>query len=109
MAALSQFLLEDGVIASANLDFYRPASAPSHGDDRIRCIGTKGVIEVRDDCIHLINENGSNVYSPNEAPELLEEFLNGNSPISADEIIYLTKVSILARNSADVNHSLLIE
>lgn len=37
--------LDNGGTASARLDYCRPAAAPSHGDDRIRVAGTKGVIE----------------------------------------------------------------
>lgn len=108
MASLSQFELEDGAIASVNVDYYRPSKAVTHGDDRIRCAGTKGVIEVRDDCIYLSNESGNQVLKPTEAPELLEEFLDGRCPISAEEIIYLTKVSLAARDSADSGKSILI-
>jgi hypothetical protein len=45
---------------------------------------------------------------PTEAPELLEEFLDERCPISAEEIIYLTKVSLAARDSADSGKSILI-
>ena len=109
MAALCQFELEGGAMASVNIDYYRPAKAETHGDDRIRCAGTKGVLEVRDDCIYLKNENGNTVLKPTESPELLEEFLNGNSPISVDEIFYLTKVSLAARDSADINQAIKID
>jgi len=109
MAALSQFELEDGALAAMNLDYYRPSKAASHGDDRIRCVGTKGVLEVRDNCIYLSNENVNNVLKPNDAPELLEEFLNGNSPISADEVFYLTKVALAARDSADLDKLISID
>ena len=53
--------------------------------------------------------NGNTVLKPTEAPELLDEFLNGNSPISVDEIFYLTKVSLAARDSADINQAIKID
>lgn len=109
MAALCQFELEGGAMASVNIDYYRPRPAETHGDDRIRCAGTKGVLEVRDNCIYLKNQDGNQILTPKEAPELLEEFLNGNEPISKEEIFYLTKVSILARDSADIKAPLKIE
>ena len=37
--------LDDGVHASATLDLLRPESAPTHGDDRLRVIGSIGAIE----------------------------------------------------------------
>ncbi len=109
MAALCRFELEDGIIASASMDYYRPENAPTHGDDRIRCVGTKGAIEVRDDEIILIDENGYTTLTPTKAPELLEEFLNGGETISPDEIFYITRVALLAREAADTHKSVNIE
>jgi predicted dehydrogenase len=109
MAALCKFRLEDGVIASANLDYYRPPTAPTHGDDRIRCVGTKGILEIREGTIHVINEQGVQGIIPTNAPELFEEFLNGNEPISPEEIFYLTRVALLARESADTKKEIKIE
>ena len=101
MAALCQFEMEDGLIGGMNLDFYRPKTAPTHGDDRIRCVGTRGVLEVRGGEILLINGEGEQILRPTEAPELLEEFLDGGETIAPDEIFTLTRVAILARDAAD--------
>ena len=109
MAALCSFEMEGGVIASASIDYYRPASAPTHGDDRIRCVGTRGVIEIRDDEILLIDEGGTSTIIPEGAPELLEEFLGGGEAITPEEIFYLTKVALLARESADTQKTVKIE
>ena len=109
MTAISVFEMEDGVMASANIDYYRPTGAPTHGDDRVRCVGSKGVIEVRDGKIIITNLSGERVISPNDAPELLCEFIEGREPISRDEIFYITKVSLLARDSADMKKTLKIE
>ena len=37
--------LDNGGSATVRLDYLRPETAPSHGDDRLRVIGTEGVIE----------------------------------------------------------------
>lgn len=37
--------LDNGGSAGARLDYCRPAAAPTHGDDRLRIAGSKGVIE----------------------------------------------------------------
>lgn len=97
MAALCQFTMEDGVIGSVNLDFYRPKGAATHGDDRIRLAGTKGVLEVSGGKITLITETQTTVLEPKEAPELLEEFLDGKA-IPVEEIFYLTRIALLARD-----------
>ena len=99
MAAICQFEMEDGVIASVNLDYYRPQNAPTHGDDRIRCVGMKGVLEVRDGQIILINGEGSGVIAPSAAPELLESFIDGKEAVSKEEIFYLTRVALIARDA----------
>lgn len=99
MAALCQFTLEDGIIGSMNLDFYRPKGAATHGDDRIRCAGTKGVLEVSGGKITLITEENTQVLEPTEAPELLQLFLDEAGAISAEEIFYLTRVALLARDA----------
>ena len=97
MAALCQFALEDGVIASMNLDYYRPKAAATHGDDRIRCVGTEGVLEVCNGKITLIRAEETKIITPESAPELLEEFLSGGG-IPAEEIFYLTRVALTARD-----------
>jgi len=38
--------LDTGGSATARLDYCRPAAAPTHGDDRLRIAGNKGVVEV---------------------------------------------------------------
>lgn len=108
MAALCQFKLEEDIIASVNIDYYRPQSAATHGDDRIRCVGTKGVLEVRESKILLISKDGIFEYCPNTAPELLEEFLNGNIPLTNDEIFHITEAAIAARESANTQKTIMI-
>lgn len=41
----SVFQLDNGGLAILRMDYLRPNSAPTHGDDRIRLAGTKGVAE----------------------------------------------------------------
>ena len=101
MAAICQFQMEGGVLAAMNLDYFRPEGAPSHGDDRVRCVGTEGIIEVCGGEIRLMNRRGNSVFVPKEAPELLEEFLCGGG-ISAEEVFYLTRVALAARDAAVV-------
>ena len=109
MSAVCQFELEGGIPASINLDYYRPASAPTHDDDRIRVAGTEGVLEVCDGRIRLMNGEGVQTLEPTEAPELLTQFLDGGEVISPEEIFYLTRVAILARDAADRREPLRME
>lgn len=97
MAAVCQFSLEGGAIGAMNLDFYRPAGAATHGDDRVRCVGTEGILEVQGGKITLITPTETKEIQPESAPELLEEFLAGGA-IPPEEIFYLTRVALIARD-----------
>ncbi|HLJ18105.1 MAG TPA: Gfo/Idh/MocA family oxidoreductase [Bryobacteraceae bacterium] len=45
---VSGFRLDNRGTASLHMDYYRPETAPTHGDDRLRLAGTKGVAEYMD-------------------------------------------------------------
>lgn len=109
MTALCQFELEDQCLANANIDFLRPAAAPTHGDDRVRIAGTRGVLEIWEDHFVLINENGTLEESPVAAPYLTALFAQGKQPLMPEEIFMLTKVALLARESATSGQTLSIE
>ena len=108
MAALCQFKLDDNVIASVNIDYYRPETATTHGDDRIRCVGTKGVLEVCGGKVLLVSQDGVVEYHPNSSPNLLAEFLADNILISKEELFYITKVAIAANESAKTEKIIMI-
>ena len=109
LAALCRFEMENGLMASVNIDYYRPDTAPTHDDDRIRCVGTDGILEVRDGKILLMNQKGCFEMTPGEAPELLEEFLDGREVLDAEEIFYLTRGTLCARDAADRGITMKIE
>ena len=48
------FELENGGSAVVHADYLRPAGAATHGDDRLRIAGSRGVVEVRDDRCRLL-------------------------------------------------------
>lgn len=103
------FRFENGGTAMINLDYLRPTTAPTHGDDRLRIAGTEGVIEVTD-CgtrTHLIREG----EAPRDLPLLSEEdFLvnlyqerigKSKHIVGPDEAIKVTRICLLAREAAD--------
>jgi len=102
MAATCDFELEGGVFGTVNLDYLRPETAPTHGDDRIRVAGENGIIEVIGDTVHIINKEGVTEITPKKSntPELLTEFLNGAIPITPEEIFHITRVALTARDKA---------
>lgn len=105
-AALVQFCLKDGMMASLTVDYLNPHEAPRHGDDRIRVVGTEGVLEVRDGAVTVINSQG--VQTPENMPkeDFFEDFLRqvkgeGVCRISAEEVFAATRGALLAQTSAD--------
>lgn len=99
----------DGVVATARLDYLRPAAAPTHGDDRLRIAGSDGVIEIREDFkdLQLITKDAA----PREiVAEPVEDFfasfvrsIREDRPqvISADDSLRITEVVLKARDAAD--------
>ena len=55
---MAMFELAGGASAIVHADFLRPAKAPTHGDDRFRLAGTKGVIEIRDRKCIVVGPDG---------------------------------------------------
>jgi len=52
------FELEGGATGIAHADYFRPDKTKTHGDDRLRVAGSKGVVEVRDAKCMLLGEDG---------------------------------------------------
>ena len=107
MAALCQFRMEGDILASVSIDYYRPETAPTHGDDRVRCVGEKGVIEVRDGEITLINGEGVKTWRPTSAPELTALFLDGLG-MEKEEIFHITRAALCARDAADTGETVAV-
>lgn len=108
MSALAQFTFDDEVIGSTNVDYLRPANAPTHGDDRVRVAGTDGVIEVRDGKAWLINGEapGQRELPLGRPGELFTEFarqVSGGAPclVQPEDAFRVTEACLLARQSAD--------
>jgi predicted dehydrogenase len=108
MTALCLFSLTNDIFASVSIDYFRPDSVSTHGDDRIRIVGTRGIIEVTKGKVFLINNNtngkiGLKVEFDRQIFSDFIEHINGNSVslIDAEETFTVTKACLLARQSAD--------
>ena len=108
------FRLSNGGTGMVNLDYLRPSTAPTHGDDRLRIIGSDGVVEVIDcgERTVLIQEGEEPRYLPlPEEGNLLVDFVKelrgeGTHIIAPYEATYVTRICLLARESADRNEIL---
>jgi hypothetical protein len=60
------FRLANGGTATCHLDFLRPESAHTHGDDRLRIAGSEGVLEAEDldNRVKLISAKGKSGELP---------------------------------------------
>ena len=114
-AAHCLFTLDSGAIASVDIDYMRPAGASTHGDDRLRAVGEKGVIEVAQGKLELITADGT-TFPELEAPELgcfgqLVRDLQSrsNNPAYETALTFkVTEAALTAQLSADKNCELSI-
>jgi predicted dehydrogenase len=100
--------LSNGASVTARIDYLRPAAATTHGDERLRVVGTKGIVEVNEgeDAISLINGDKTERIPFGQTENLFVEFakfLRGGPPprITADDCFYMTEVVLQARQAAD--------
>ncbi|MEW6358785.1 MAG: Gfo/Idh/MocA family oxidoreductase [Planctomycetota bacterium] len=99
--------LDNGGSATMRIDYCRPAAADTHGDDRLRLAGNKGVVEVMHNEVTLITESGGTT-KPEMPPEqdLFLDFvasIKGEKEhlISAADCYRMTEVTLKARDAAD--------
>ncbi|MGB7158373.1 MAG: Gfo/Idh/MocA family oxidoreductase [Tepidisphaeraceae bacterium] len=107
-SALCHFTLAGERFASVSIDVFRPAAAPTHGDDWIRVVGTTGVLEARPNAVTLINESndGSKPVPLACDRQFLRDFVEHvegrrAAPIDTRATLDLTRACLLARQSAD--------
>lgn len=102
--------LDNGGAAVFNLDFLRPETAPTHGDDRLRVAGSEGVIEVvgREHRVHLMNRKGEITDCPLVEPNrtLFGDFVSvlegrGELLVSSQEALDITRFAVYAAQAAD--------
>jgi|GEM_PF-84359 len=108
------FACEKGKMASVSADVMRPAAAPTHDDDRLRIVGTEGVLEVRGGKVFLINHEGERelniVQSERELfEEMVLEMRGGpKCRVSAEDTFFATRVALTARESQDTGKTVQI-
>lgn len=107
--AICGYVCENGALATVTADYLRPGAAKTHGDDRLRIVGTDGIAEVRAGRAYLIDGNGEReleLTSPENG--LFDEFLieaGGGKKCRAglENAYYVTRAALLTRLAADEN------
>lgn len=106
------FDLSNGGQATLTFDFLRPAKAGSHGDDRLRVVGSKGIVEViaarKPRCELITNDaEPKDLEGVDTGVRLFEDFaalIRGDRPyyLSPEEPFRANEVAIKARDAADM-------
>jgi predicted dehydrogenase len=99
--------------ASLRMDYLRPASAASHGDDRLRIVGTRGIVEYQQDRLTLITQTEplTTITTLPPAKSLFADFvesiyLGKSHIITPAEIFRLSEIVLQARAAADTGRVL---
>jgi predicted dehydrogenase len=102
------FRLDNGGTAALRMDYLRPQTAPSHGDDRLRLAGTEGVLEYQGGALSLITgkEKPRTVTQLPPPGSLFLNFLDFvyNSQANGlplQDIYRVNEIVLAARESAD--------
>ena len=104
--------LENGATAAITMDYLRPETAPTHGDDRIRIAGSIGIVEslAEEGTVELVTREKKPHEIKLEKPELslFADFvgeLRGqrSSLIGPEEAVRVTRICIAATEAAE-NH-----
>jgi predicted dehydrogenase len=99
--------LDNGASAAIRLDYCRPAAAPTHGDDRVRIAGNRGVIECIGDRTVLITHGDGPRALPLPPPvafftDYVRALEQQRPPfISFAECVRITEVALRAREAAE--------
>ncbi len=99
--------LDNGASAAFRLDYCRPAAAPTHGDDRLRVAGSRGVIEAMSGKVTLTShdEGPRELSLPppvNFFADYVEALESNREPfIPFADCVRITEVVLRARESAE--------
>lgn len=107
--ATALFELDNGGTAVMSFDFLRPAGAASHGDDRLRLVGSKGYIEIRwPELFEVVTADGPYEAPLQEPPSgLFADFVRSVIDkkhvcmIPTEETFKITEVALKTRDAAD--------
>jgi len=108
VTAICTFRLANGGFATCNIDYFRPAGAPTHGDDRVRVVGTDGIVEVLRERATLIDKDGEHELPAERGKNLFQTFVDqvrgtAKCAVSAEDSFKSTEAALISRNIADKN------
>ncbi len=103
------FRLDNGGTGSLRMDYLRPETAPTHGDDRLRIAGTRGVVEFQEGRgVTLVTAERKPEQVTSLPPErylfadFLESLYNGvEHVISIEEVFRVSEIVLNVRDAAE--------
>jgi len=93
--------------AALTFDYFRPGSAPTHGDDRVRIAGEKGIVEVSGgEAVLLAHDRPPQRLDKEEPLALFQEFVrhieDGTAlRITTQDAFAITELALRCREAAD--------
>ncbi len=112
-AAHCIFELDSGAIASADIDFMRPSGAPTHGDDRLRAVGEKGIVEAAQGKVEMMTDDCTSYPELKTPPvgcfgEMVRALASDPAAAQAETALTLqvTRAALTAQKSADLNQEI---
>jgi predicted dehydrogenase len=113
---VSGFRLDNGGTATLHMDYFRPETAPTHGDDRLRLAGTKGVAEyMAATGVTLVTAKSAPVVIDKLPPprwlfvDFLEHIYNGKpATLPLADIYRVCEITLAAHEAAVSGHTVAI-
>ncbi|HVP17830.1 MAG TPA: Gfo/Idh/MocA family oxidoreductase [Spirochaetia bacterium] len=108
------FQLSNSGTAIVGFDYFRPRSSPTHGEDRVRVAGEKGIIEIAAGEAVLWTHSAAGCPLSKEEPRsLFQEFIRHIEKgvpmrMTADEAFALSGLSLRAREAADTGATIAV-
>lgn len=102
------FNMTNEVMGTVSIDYLRPQTALTHDDDRVRIVGSEGIVEVAGSNVYIINKktNGVEQLSLESPGQIFNDFVSeikgkGKCLVSAQDSFIATEACLKARLSAD--------
>jgi predicted dehydrogenase len=109
------FRLGNTGVASLTFDYFRPNAAPTHGDDRVRVAGEKGVVEVIGNDATLITHDAAPRLLEKEEPvSIFQEFIRrieGGPPmrVTTEDAFAVCALALRCREAADTRSAVTVD
>lgn len=105
-SGLCFYRLANSGAASVSCDYFRPGAAPTHGEDRLRVAGEKGVVEVGAGEARLCTHAEARSLPKEEPRAIFVEFVRHileGAPmrITAEEAFAVSELALKSREAAD--------